>query len=485
MKAALLSLLLLLNGFIFAQEWEPFVLNQRSCYIAYDTSIIVELLADKQTGVPEKKQLHFYSQPSYTAPINCLSQIDSFNRTLDVTLGQDSLIITTDKLYFFNSIVPNDTFFILRHAMLGESWNIPISDIYADVDTINVRYDSTGVTSIFGITDSVKYYSLHTDNPQDNPLSLDHVQLILSKNYGFIKFVPIRLLLLGRNEYFTSYPFYTLNGFSFEEDTVGIHIPAWNEFVQLQPGDVLKFKTDYNYNINYTVWTVTDVVKDATTITVNYITDYGYSEEVKLYYNALQYALPYRGGVYMTAPVEPEGEESYDEYSTWIAFMDDWQIDTMRVLGEWTMSKTFINRYGASSDYCTVSEYMGYGTNYTIDSYLGLIAYANGDYDNHYSRELVGSIISGHASGNFWNVSVEQIDNNQTIAIHPNPVTAEILINSTYINDQYTIYSVTGFKVATGILQNNTISIPALTPGLYVLEISNQSGISTGRFVKL
>ena len=77
MKASLLSLLLLLNGFIFAQEWEPFVLNQRSCYIAYDTSIIVELLADKQTGVPERKQLHLYSQPSNAAPIKCLSQIDS------------------------------------------------------------------------------------------------------------------------------------------------------------------------------------------------------------------------------------------------------------------------------------------------------------------------------------------------------------------------------------------------------------------------
>ena len=64
------------------------------------------------------------------------------------------------------------------------------------------------------------------------------------------------------------------------------------------------------------------------------------------------------------------------------------------------------------------------------------------------------------------------------LVVYPNPVMDILYVNADF-NTKFTVYSLTGSLVKTGILENGTISLDGLPKGMYVIEIGNTEKTKT------
>lgn len=70
----------------------------------------------------------------------------------------------------------------------------------------------------------------------------------------------------------------------------------------------------------------------------------------------------------------------------------------------------------------------------------------------------------------------------EAISVYPNPAIDELNV-SNHSSSKYSIFNVHGQQVQNGNLQNNQIDVLDLNPGMYMLELDNNQGIS--RFIKI
>ena len=72
----------------------------------------------------------------------------------------------------------------------------------------------------------------------------------------------------------------------------------------------------------------------------------------------------------------------------------------------------------------------------------------------------------------------ETISNETGLSIYPNPATEELHINDVRSSCSYMLYNTLGQAVAGGALKqgNNTVVMQYLSPGLYVLYITDEAG---------
>lgn len=485
MKAIVGILLVLCQwaSVVYAQDWDPYVLNQKSYYIAYDTSTMIEVLADLETGTPDRRELHFYTLPFYNDTIACINGIDSINRLEDWVFGQDSVVVLPDTIFIFSTTSPEEPFYLLKNAPIGASWDVPITYEYADIDLITVSFDSTGVIDLLGVTDSVRYYSLHTTDPQDNPLSLDHVRITLSKQHGFVEIVPIQTLLKGRNEYFHEYGVYQLAGFIADEDTFGLHITRWEDFIQLQPGDILKYRKENTYGTSYEVRYIQSVLRETDRIVVHYISG-GYDGYMIYYTQSLKWSWLSRGDIYVVAPYDYESDTDYYDLDQSVAKLDDWMCNKDYAIDKISITKWYNIGYAIDLSFgCQVSEMMGYSSGYMLNSIVGMVSYGEGDYDYFQSEELVGSVIGGYAYGDYWEVDVHDAKNT-SIVVYPNPAQSSISITAKQCGFDYKVFSFAGILVNAGFASANLVDVSDLDAGLYLLEIRQNKEIYVAKFVK-
>jgi hypothetical protein len=81
-----------------------------------------------------------------------------------------------------------------------------------------------------------------------------------------------------------------------------------------------------------------------------------------------------------------------------------------------------------------------------------------------------------------WPAEVPKIATTDVV-IYPNPFESELNVDNLQTNEQYIIMNITGIIEQQGNLKagNNTISIPSLPPGLYLLEVMDEEGERTVR----
>lgn len=72
-------------------------------------------------------------------------------------------------------------------------------------------------------------------------------------------------------------------------------------------------------------------------------------------------------------------------------------------------------------------------------------------------------------------VSISNIQTNESLKLYPNPATDKVYVDASIKYDSYTIYSITGRRLANGILENNVINTSKLPSGQYILEAGNAS----------
>ena len=74
---------------------------------------------------------------------------------------------------------------------------------------------------------------------------------------------------------------------------------------------------------------------------------------------------------------------------------------------------------------------------------------------------------------------------NLTFSIYPNPVSGEILnISNIEKISTYRIINMLGQELTKGVIENESVSVGFLNSGTYMIEISNEDGTNTKRFIK-
>lgn len=484
MKHTLLIWFTFICGITIAQNWDPYVLGQKSYYVSYDSSELIEVFTDLQSGTPEKYQLEFYKFPSYPDTGICIETLDSINRAEYDLFANDNVIVTADTIYFFSPAYPEDSFFILKHVPVGTTWDIPLSSPATDLEYITIRYDSIGIANILGASDSVKYFSLQTIDSLDIPLTIDEARFTLSKDHGLIELVPVSQLLYAENTINSRYGVYSLKGFIKDGYTVGQSAPSWEDFIQLQPGDILKYRVEgYQIETHFARYIITSVSRldDRIIVNANFAFDGGlYPHQFTYFKSALQYSFPFRGGLYMLAPFQYSDSTFIEDDRLRVAMMSEWKFYEGFLPGVY---KDYNVSYVIQPEYdCTLEMPEGTGS-YSLNSYVGMIHYAYSDEVGYSDVSLVGSVLSGNATGNYWPVEItdsQPVD----IQVWPNPAITTIQVEISELIDTYVIYSVDG-KIALQVNGNTSaLDISQLKPGMYMIQIAYNGKLAWTEFVK-
>lgn len=199
--------------------------------------------------------------------------------------------------YFFKGNIVFDT-----KLQPGESIFINVEE-NASYDQINIECIEQKLGYVLGKPYSLKVFNLKAfSNGVDVESDLDELEFILSKSYGFVKFIPFIELLSNPKTTATLYGF---------EDNAGELIGKrynYTHFFPYQEGDVLRYYLDdrdpQNYSTAvYSQDSITSVIKNQDTLTytvqgtatyvsvglVAYIEDYTRSISIKLNSNSYAY----------------------------------------------------------------------------------------------------------------------------------------------------------------------------------------------------
>ncbi len=81
---------------------------------------------------------------------------------------------------------------------------------------------------------------------------------------------------------------------------------------------------------------------------------------------------------------------------------------------------------------------------------------------------------------------MEQASNNEiAFTLYPNPVNGDILnISNLDKASEYTIFNMMGQELGKGKIENESVNVSTLSPGTYLIEVSNENGATSKRFIK-
>ena len=132
--------------------------------------------------------------------------------------------------------------------------------------------------------------------------------------------------------------------------------------------------------------------------------------------------------------------------------------------------------------------------NVSLSLPLGIVSNAVPAFDN---RPATMSLVNGKLEGkikllevqayifNKKPTSIESLQNQNTISLHPNPAKTELYISGNLLeNAIYEITSIEGKSLKAGDLNKSKINIETLNTGIYIIKIKTEAGESVQRFVK-
>lgn len=81
-------------------------------------------------------------------------------------------------------------------------------------------------------------------------------------------------------------------------------------------------------------------------------------------------------------------------------------------------------------------------------------------------------------------LSVEKRVSGPSFSLYPNPTNNIILFTGNITNYTYTIFDTLGKKISSGLLLEKRLEISNLTPGIYTMQLQNEKGMTTKKFIK-
>ncbi len=481
MKTSLFTLILFLNTVVFCQDWQPYPLMQKTYYISHDSVKMLYVQIDSfkiaDTAITyynnKKPDFPFFDSDSCYAAMTDL--VYGYNAVID------SFMTTSNAIYYY-AAVDEEPFVLYTDTTIGTSWNIYNTYPYSDFDYITVTYDSVSISDFYGYVDSVKFFSIAVDATLPGDHQIDDLIIKLSKSYGLLEQYPFNKIIHAseNNDYYSDALFGLIKGI----DTIGSIIPKWSDYWQLQPGDILKFKSfsDYMGTSSYWIVTISQVEKYEDSVLVTYS---GGIPHV-YYKKAWQYVFEAPPGAVVYSPITVDDTSGYTPDYNGGGEVDNVTFNNYMLPGTLIQERT-VNASWELGPNCYFQPPFEGGIYFDIDTYCGITGYktCSADYgcDGYY---LVGSILSGV---NYGNVTIEEIEiNKNTFLVFPNPANSLITIKNltTDFNDSsYQIFNSSGTKVADSKLHSNEIDVSNLMPGIYFIQLNNRRATANAYFIKM
>lgn len=410
---------------------------------------------------------------------------DSLNAYYPIFISPKNYFIRSGDLYFLsnNDFYNDPLVFDMSVKNPGDFWVIPVDDISSPWDNVVATLDSIALIDVFGQMDSVRYYSFDVSPPAIGEFAIDDFFVRVSKQFGLLDNFYFSYVASGY-DCGTCYKTIPVVGVATLTDTLGPIQAKWSDYIRLQPGDKLKFRSysDYLGTSSYWVKTISAVEKYPDSVLI-------YSEGggvQRIYREAVQYILEGSnnqvnygvGGDGIKTYYSDDGDYIYASHIRSLSLYEG-------LPDEVTFTKEYASNWSIYPELCAVEYYWEGGTFSEYNTYMGLIggSSCSADYgcDGYY---LVGSVLSGYAYGNYWPVTIEEISQGGELVIFPNPTSQYIQIDYKAENLRFTISSLSGGIVMQGVLLDGKIDVSDLSNGMYVLQLQDDNIIRTGKFLK-
>ena len=411
-------------GFSASAQWFPFPLGQKS-FFQYLNSTINIYYVDSVVDFGTHQIYHFdYSTPDYNGCYEAVNHdpniYPGYNidrvRPDSIIKKNDSLLLAFSDGYFYSF---SDSILFLPTIKKDSSWFSPIKGS-TSYNSLKFTCDNIFLDTIIGnVVDSVKLISIQSYyNSSPVTSGFDTLQLILSKNYGFKQFVSFfhakEIPLIGLDSGFTK---------------AGFELPQFSTYFHLSVGDIIIWKR-YDDPFDIMIPNTTNYYKDSITSvslfpdSVFYYVfrtyDTGSQSNLFLnYYKNKFKALTFSTSIYCT-------DKSINNSWGWGQYEALIESSPIHITYD-----SIINRnYGFNGMFYDTTNCSGYsiadawgGEQY--NTYYGLTSHYVGSTGGTTTFSIVGSIINGVQIGNVWNVGLNEITNERTFEIYPNPNNGE------------------------------------------------------------
>ncbi len=241
MKNILLAIFLF-PLFSSSSDWDLFPLNQKLFFLypRYIPNSVEVHIMDSVKPNGAENILYFRRNLNYENARHCYQAIyNNFPFGMNGYNFIDSLVERNDTVFFdsYYSILP---FYFLPRATQGQSWTVTSDYSGNDYNQITITCSTIQQQTFFGITDSVKIFTMQPSGTSAGQTPVNNFVIRLSKQHGLLEFVPFDLFMNHpSNIDFYSVP---LIGIDSVGTIHGYHQPVLQDYFHLNVGDVLLWK---------------------------------------------------------------------------------------------------------------------------------------------------------------------------------------------------------------------------------------------------
>jgi len=385
---------------------------------------------------------------------------------------------------------PGDTLF---------SWQTPWMN--SATDKIDWIFDTVLVESFLGYTDSIKVFSLQGFENGGVPVATgaDTVQVWLSKNFGFIKWIDPWSLPAGEFKQME------LVGFRTNNDTVGWRPPKFEAYFSFQAGDIFNWYEEHRGvspippgPLQKRVWftdsiTYVTVIQDTLKLTwdrkkylENWDDTLGVFLENYSEINNMQSEWHPDGFQYLLdAPTDFYAVGSdpliYAQESKAIYFSSSYSIEVNG--SDTTISRNFGSEGESFSENCE----WGMATDIFDAFGMSTNSYSTGNYHaNFATRELflIGFQNFSGSSGDLTPAGIFQASKiEESIMVFPNPAHSIVFLKEFVGGEKFELFNTAGIRVKNGTYSPQGITVADLSPGIYLLKTNRNQNQLVSRVI--
>lgn len=491
MRIATTLLLTGLSGLVHAQDWALFPLGQHCCFLQGSGPGEHALRVDRIDSVRTNgngQTFLFDTRIPIANGENCGDErpMEQWMFLMDDPLRIDSLTERNDSVRCHFPFT-NASLLFLPKAAVGTTW----------AGSSISQFTCTEVTEelVLGVTDSVRTFEVTLNGEPWGPVPVVRT-VRLSRDHGLLGSVPLRLMVPHPGGPSTE-SLYLIRQ-SGPGGTFGPPLPQYEDFFHPAVGDVRFWKEEYTsgwaQNPSWfrehldsitSVTYYTDSIlltKDRTTREVNGTVSSTSSLSERIHRSSHGAIAPMTPK-HLVVDQEPYLSIATGDHPVW--YCHSYVFDIPSEPGDTIVRTTVVNAFMLNTEWCMVEELIDHGCEMSFDSRVGSYRSSLWSNPDNTTWTLLGSVIDGIQEGQIIHLGVGDIAGNRNLVIHPSPANAHIRVSGTTSQrTPYRILDRTGRMLQQGILLPEGLDVSALIPGLYLLQLEEQHGTISGRFVK-
>jgi hypothetical protein len=480
---------------IMAQEWDLFPLDQRSHYLhdTYDGPAVSVHLMDSVRPTPQGDVLYFRWKLGIPGSGDCMEEILASEITywnMDPN-PVDSLVARNDTVFFHHPEVAAP-FYFLPGAAVGQSWTITSAHPGNGYDQITITCAGIDEEEFWGITDSVKTFTMEANGTLAGQTPVSDFQFRLSKHHGLLELVPFRSFLIHPASLdFVAMP---LVGLERDGEAHGFRQPRFHDYFHLSVGDILVWRRDFNPGswqdpgwTRYYRDSITSVSITADTVryTLDRITEMETGEIVyslgqQRIFTHAHYGTAVENATYWFA-IGIMGIEPFEGMI--------WSNGPMLLSQHPVTMDTVVRMAFAAGNHavwldgCEVADVFDLGDHYELNTIAGVVKrcqYMSQDVD---CQELIAWRIDGITYNDISLNTARLPAAQDRLFVHPNPVRDVLYVSGMEALSPvpYRISDTLGARVAEGVFNGGPIDVASLPRGLYLLHLGEGKPV---RFIK-